>query len=1641
MSLISRLEITNYLTEGISAHRRTVDWKPMLTGITLRMDGGKSALVNITNGGGKTSLVELHLYLLSRDARLLKRIREKVAPKGRGYTHARIEFWNPHENSFAAPSLLEIDPQNMPGETHVIGVVLNDDVNEQPIFYSYSGTLEDSPCYIYDGKTITSVPDAEFVARTKILRGCKWNKFSSRREWEDHVRLFLPVEVVRRNVIYQLKGSDDKNASFFDFTSRPGESYDSAFFRAVVAPDLLSNLLSSFSEEDESAVEDTLLKSLTRIVDAEREIIRKEERLKIRESGIEQLQPIMDAGSYAQTLKSQRDGALRRLRKDIAFLRHFGVQGVPNVMPGIPRRLPNLGVQDPRILVALKGMVVTRDDGILLLEKALNELTGIETSKINEAATRKSLLTFTIKPQTIDFACDFVISRTGNQGGGHSRKGFPRDSAMALPDAITNITGARTTGLKEVLKAAFDLAEQQIDTNPAALRVRQLQESVEQFKQNQLTAEKQAEDLQEAIKLLELQIKDRQENQGAWDDFVKIGHLLLEEHRSEPGAAKTWIDGQQTELQKTLEERNVQRGKLASAYETYTAVLEQHGLEGLQGVTDRYEKLVAQKTRIEQETTRISKAITEAGRTLTPRRSRQRTLGEQCKQAADQFAKFEQHTHGLALYDRLFGSADPSTVNPHSDLSSASTSVLNKREEIQTLKSESDELVSLKSRAHPFAAIFGEDANPLVCNPQGELEAINVKLTAARESMAALLAPKEAVEQFQYTHPGVEPSEWLTKADQDREDLTHSHQKLKNLENEILRELQALEQMRSVEDGAFEQAWAILDGKETSIQRLHAVVLNADLPLNLRNDILSALSGLLSAPVFDNLEELRTAAVALQAASVAVPLILRDELFKLIERGVSSNGDIRLMGFIGGNTSRRVRILTDAEFAEVERKRMQDELSTVLEKIDITFVALSEINPAGSTYQLAMRAKDGADHQALARYQNAENEAAHLEKDFRRLKSQATPQALEVLQCARNFITKGGNARLEAIDETLPPLKEDLKKLQELEEFAKERVSQQALNALDDARAYQQLGGREVHDAARSRSVALAEELQLLDDQIEEMEATLVSLSDEQDSIGRLTQAFELEAGPSELNRYRVAIDLAANTDNNLNFMSTFDATQGMVKDKLQQLIDASSVNFERAKAFKDNQGKSDQALQIVIDQKLQEVERLKSIAVQTGKEVNRINGAEIPVWSRLAKAVHELAYEIGSRVARTRLIAEEARELEESDAVPEAHPSFQAMDKLTQSLRSIQLEVHVQLVEDIDLLAQTVQEMKLEEDIKQHQEITAKYMNALEKYSDLNTTFCAAADALSSSSATAFNTLEIDAIRRATPETMNALMSLFNQLQSSLNKERTEAEQAKSIAEETSRDTLGQLTQLIVSAEDNLNTLNKVMKKYPNGRFFFQTQINKGEIVLDLINDLKEEVERATREADVRSHSIRRTDETQLKRLLRDKLIQCVFTNTSVEFINTGIWAGKKSHVSEKLSTGQKIALEFMWIVRQAEYEIEKGLLELTSKQAARSRSKANRVILIDGIFSTLSDRKIISEALNGLRDLGGNFQIIGFLHSPTWNNDYTVFPVYHVGKKLVNNSGDGLVSFMERGRETGTIGFFSSITQSSKVDIEVAR
>lgn len=1632
MSLISRLEVTNYLTEGINVHRRSVDWKPMLAGITLRMDGGKSALVNITNGGGKTSLVELQLFLLSRDSRLLKKIREKLAPKNRGFTHARIEFRTPPEDTYAAPSLLEIDPLNLPGETHVVGVALNDDINDPPIFYSYSGTLEDSPCYIFDGKSIASVSDAEFVARTKALRSCKWNKFSSRREWEDHIRLFLPVEVIRRNVIYQLKGSDDKNASFFDFTPRGGESYDSAFFRAVVAPDLLSNLLSTFSDEDETAVEDTLFKSLSRIVDADREIVRKEQRLAIREKGIALLTPILNAGTAAEALKEQRDTILRNLRKDVALLGHFGSHGTPNAISGLPRKLPKMGDQDPRILIALKGMVITRDEGILLLDGALSELSGVDAGKINEAASRKSISAHLPKSQVIDFACDFGFSTSGVAGGGHYRKGYRRESALAVPDAISAIAGAKTAGLKEALVVAFGIAEAQIDTNPGSLAVRRFENKCRILESEVLYAETQIGELDIAIIGLETQIQDRQDNQGAWDDFVKIGNVLPEELRAEPAKAKVWIDTNLENLKQSISSRSVRKGELRGAWENYNAVMERQGLQGIEGVRERHSELVSKRDRIRNERVRIGKALREANAVL---RVVQESIGPLAKTAADAsqlLTQFNDLKHGFDKFQAIFGDIEPRNVNPLSDLANATKVLAGARLAVTRNTEEADDLRSLQSQASTFSSIFGKDADPLQCDPIEDQRIWSERESGARQSMAALTDKKEAIERFENQHPGTTPAGWLTAADLKRAEIVNEKSINENRTRDIHKEISAIEEMRSVEDGAFERAWEVLAIGSQRVQRLHEVIISAGYPLELRTDVLSALSGMLSAPVFEDLAEMQAAAHALQAANVSVPLILKSALLQSIQSGLSIHGDVRLFGFIGGNFSRRVRILLDPEYAQVELERLSKDLEdgkTELERLEL---ALAPVLATSQDYQLAFQAKEALASGVRKRYASYESEVQAAEAELRKILPRVTLQALEVLRCAKSYVTGGGQVRLKTLEAELGPLKTEVQKRVDLEEAAKTRASQESLNARDSALEYLRMGGDHGHQNAGNDQEQRQEDLDLAQAKAQEAGQLADDLNEQGSVIEGEADEFELAQAPAELDRLTRALAMV-DSEVEFNFMTNYEKEQAVLIRQEESLSGTLSVNYGRAESFKLNQGKNDKDLNQEIATKRQKVASLKTDIETNGRTIRRITGAEIPVWSRLAHAIHDLAYEMGRRVAQTASISTQADELEEGRAAPEVHPAYRQVHALINALRHPDMEASEKLIGQTDELTQVIQDIAIAEGLSSHKRIEVEYKTALSTYGQLNTEFCEEAKKGAGANNAAFNALEIQEIENATPSTMRVLAKLFDRLQLSLNKDRDEAQRAKVVAEETNEDAIKQLSTLIGSAEDNLQILSKVMNRYPEGKFIIDTQINKGEEIKAIIEDLKEEVERASRDVDSRSGSLRRGNDTQIKRILRDKLIECVFINTRVDFVNAGIWSGKQNPVSDKLSTGQKIALEFMWIVRQAEYEIERSLTELTSKQAAKSRAKANRVILIDGIFSTLSDRKIIKEALNGLRSLGGNFQIIGFLHSPTWTNDFTVFPVYHVGKKLTNDAGDGWVNFRETGREAGSVGFFSAITQPS--------
>lgn len=1640
MSLISRIEINNYLTEGLNSSRRVADWSPMLTGITLSMDGGQSALVNMTNGGGKTSLVELLLYLLSRDSRLLRRLRDKVAPKAKGYTHARIEFHSPKDDTFQAPGLLEPDPEYLNGETRVIGVVLNDDSNDVPIFYSYSGTLEDSPCYRYEESRIVAVPDAEFVARTRGIAGCYWNRHTSRREWEDHIGLFLPVEVVRRNVIYQLKGSDDQNASFFSFQMKGARSYDEAFFRSAIAPDLLTNLLNSWSDENETTIEDTLFNSLSRIVDAEREVARKQAHLAAREAGIEQLRPILEAGRVVNKLRDDRDNVLRSLSTSIALVHRFGAPDSSRVLPGLPRPPSSLvkdSIQDRRIGDAIRGMVLTADNGVLLLSTTLASLAKLSNSQLQEIVDENKIVSISVGQRAIDVSDTFAGKQTARGG---TRRGFVHTEAVALARHISK-SGPDSGDIVHVIEMAFDIAHSQIDTNPAAHRGRMLERQLREKRAQREAAAEAGRIAKDKADQLSGQLESRQENQAAWEDFGRIGVLLPAEVKTNPTAAKQWLDVTFHAYQDESRAREGKRGRLSEAWSNYSKVLTNAGIEGMAAVEREHEELTRERASIRQEGQAIARERPKVRANLNESQHAVTTARKRVDIVRPQLESFAQLLPGYDLFVKSFGDAHPEDIDPEADLKRLVDEIEKQQQALNQLADELRELKEGEYAMQQYGTIYG-DKDPRQVDPLAEQQSTSDSLMRLKEKLATFIEPMEALTEFKKSSGGVDAQTWLETVDANRSKLARSIAALQDEIELAERELDAIEQMTVLDDATYAEAWSTLAEAGIKPTRLFDVLQASDLRLEVKRSALSALSGLLSAPVLECADDVSAAAACLDSARINVPLVLRPALLGAVKSGnvefsEENAGDVAICGYLAGTYSHRVRVLAEPDYAKAELKRVTEQIVNAENELRLLEAEASSLATTTPGYQCALRAFKAERDQIPEKFERLNSEVEILQDKLRELKPRVEESALQILFAARKFLALGGVRRLEALDTSIVAVKDQLQSLETRRGEAEVRASFENLQAIGSARKYVGLGGRTEHKRSRDTYELASLNFDEATDRLVAAQQASGELDERETTLQERADQFETSGSVERMSSLSEAISFDGRPDD-VSFMRDFEKESVALAGRGDALLKAMKVNFERAAAFLTLIDHTEQALQQALTEQRHLVDRQEAHVQELDWAVNRIQVTEVPAWEALRRAIHELAWEVHDRMLATHQAASQLTSVDAGTGVAEADPIYPLLDRVQRLLGSDTLTSHEGVANRVSETAAALADLDIDSRLQGFYSAQASLQAAETGFQTRNDTFCEAVRQTLGTRDSLFNQLELEQIERATPKSIESLSTLFERLGEVARKEREDAQRAQTVAQDANNDTLSQLAGLIRIAHDNLEALERVMARYPDGRFFISADIVSVERIAEILDDLKEEVERASRESrekKAESNRSRRTqDETRVKQILRESLIERVFLEPQVGFVNAGIHGGRRQPVMATLSTGQKIALEFMWIVRQAEYEIERGMRELTARQAARSRARLHRVIFIDGIFSTLSDRSIIREALNGLRGLGGNFQIVGFLHSPTWVNDYSVFPVYHVGKKLSTAAGRGLVTFSEAGRQDGTVGFFSSINKVRK-------
>ncbi|MDZ4076529.1 MAG: hypothetical protein U1E04_17470 [Hylemonella sp.] len=1630
MSLISRVEISNYLTEGLETNH-FANWNPMLTGITLRMDC-QSSLVNITNGGGKTSMAELLLLVLSRDKSLLQRVRDKSAPKGRGYTHARIEFREVDKSAYREPSLLEVDPENLPGQTRVVGVALNNDVADAPIFYSYSGTLEDSPCYTLVNGVLNNVPDEAFVKKTKSIPGCQWNTFRNASEWQAHVGDAISMDVVRRNAIYQNKGSDDKNASFFSFKPRAGDSYDAAFFKFVVAPDLLTNLLNTFAEEDETSVEDTLHSSLSQIVTSEREMARKQENLERRETAIGvELKPVVDAGTTANKTREAMQTALRVVKKDVALLQHYGSQDSPHAVLGLPRSVDKLvrsTEQDPRIRKALKGMVIHREDGILILDKTLGELAGIEVKRIGEISDRKHIPNSPLNSQVIDFACDFGFSTSGKAGGGHYRKGYTREAVAKLLPLFADTSGATLMGLDDVFQAAFDTAQAQIDTNPASLKIYALKSTLTANVATLQTLNKEIEQLGTEIAGLRTQIQGRAENEAAWNKFLNIAPHLPQELHNQPRQAKEWLAKEVATISTQMNEMSSRKGELKSGWERYLKAIDEAGLSGIEGIRTQYIELTEQKKKLGNQYERAKKKADESAK-KRPDLERAVIRAEQLvRDSSDKVDKLNELKAFYAVFQSYFGEVDPRDVeHPSTTLRAVTTKKSNADADLARASNDYAELVKFKASAGRFIDIFGSDCDALTADPIKEHRDWSEAQSLAQQNMQPLEPLVTALEGFRVKYPDQTPSQWIDATDKRRTELTDQLRITNDLLDTTDAEIEALDNLSVVDDAAFSRAWAVLgDGP----QRLYAMLQTMEGTPERRIGALSALTGLLSAPVFETLEDLSAAAAVLEQQDIGIPLLLKAPLLQAIGTQGQISGDLQVMGFFAGRYSRQARILLDPAFAKEQRALLVSRQVGLTKRIEALEQELKTVDYRTDEYRMATQAGEAIKTGSEAKYAAYEAEFNLARQALHRLTPQIKDDALACLAAQRNYLQKGGEARQGELETECVVFREKADAIAIEFDTAEKRACEESLNAYTDAKRYANLGGDEAlvkanHtlEQANAAHEAAKLEVETHTEAQQELESAVT------DAESRAT-AFEQDNSPDRIEELRLVVEFSKQADD-IAFMEGYKSAHEIAAGRSTQFIEfQSNVNFDRAASYFENLGKSEADLASTVANKLSDQGEKQKLADGLVEANKLIEGAEIPSWLALRKSIHDLAYELGSQAAATKAAHADFSLLEEGQYPVASHTLYTSLQQVADRLRAPTLEETNALASLVSEVQFSIQSIDLQSSLDTFNKMQETFRTATSDYAAKKQVFCNKAELESGTKTAAFNALELDVIKRATPEQISELNALFERLNVSLGKDREDAAKAIHAAQAANEEALKQLSSLILVAQDNLEAMDKVMGRYPSGCFKIKVQLAGEDLINEILMELTAGVKLLSENAGEGTRALRRTNESRIKDFLRETLIDKIFLEPKVNFIHSGIRA-TESPVTEKLSTGQKVALEFMWIVRQAEYEIERGMRKLSNRQAARKRQETNRVIFVDGIFSTLSDRHIIREAFNGLGNLGGNFQIIGFLHSPTWTNDSSVFPVYHVGKKLTNNSGERLVKFTESGRSPGTVGFFSSITR----------
>lgn len=1476
MSLINRIAVANLSnTKGASDS----EWSPRYRYEILNF-GGHSAVVNLANGGGKTTLANALIGLLSRHQGLLNRTKEHAAPSRGVYSHIQVELVAPTGHTSQRDFLTE-SGEEVSGEKWVFGMAMHSEGDNQ--FYYYPGVLEECPPASRDADgTLRVISNTQFETAAKAIKGMEWGV--GKEAWRTQMSLHIPFETLLGIAEFQVKGGADKDAPLFKLVEqkdedgkRIHENLDERFFYEILAPELLSDVFEQGEGDEEKTADQYLFDEARNLVKTRHVLEAKRVEVDAMGVAMERLRTASEAGRDAVSAKSRCDQAIKGRRLDLAVL-HDLVFCRP--IPGVPRAtLPEGKVGE----VSAHLVVVPGESAPRITDAGLGVILGKSVNVVNQAGLRLNIKgrKFT---QLIGIPCDFKLEMGNSHGGSRHDK-----TTYTYQQAVSIIRKQDGDGAVALLDDALTWFDGEADTNP-------FRPALTEIEADQKQAETSVHDLQnlieekqgEALRLSSAQ-KEVEDNEHAYQYLIRCGQFT-EEELGQP--KDTW--------ERVEREYRGARGALQAHRDT---------LAGMKVYLPDWEQYRTEYG--EEDPSSLHESLTEKKRqAVTARNSNESEI------------RTTEHAKGETV--RQLNGVD---------------------REYSTRKQERERIVLLAETAAPVLATLMEEESAVGLE-QGIRKALaqaQKAQIATQQEAATARAGVERIRAFDQRFPGQSPSGWIAAAKQSRRTLISEQDALGLALKNLQRERLALNTNPVAAGDIANRVLAALVDVDVSHQDLHSFVAGLKLADPRFKDVLGMFSSLLFAPVVESPSEALRAAEALEQLDLPAPVFHADALRTFcIEEGDIHTVESGRLGLLAGRITRRVECILDPSLVEREKQEIDAKIAETKDRMDGVSEQLKELDPEGESSTLARSAATAVAAGWSARLPHLEEEERRLAGEIQILEDRLTPELIESMRAAEAFEKAGGHSYLEHLTDEV------------------ERLSAQL-------------------EAQQAESERLDDHLRSLRDLRTELEtAAEAAYPDDMRRLVEKARDFVTKGGPAFM-------ETAESLDTELLTAETAAAERKKFE-----------LYFEKAQAWLDYQQHLEEGAsvneQLARVQQIIEDARAKREATQ--REIHRL-GELLPVQRAKVEAIDRAALTLLQQTKKALSAGEAPTEIDVSEAEIDAHPIAEAAWRLREAVADDRLD------EAVDALIDSVRSLDIDADLSRIREFSRKSKEAEQKF--LNEVHAAADIEYGLSDIERQRLREAEGIGYA-----KRVDEIADEYWRHYSKEEDELRTLSNDERAVSEDFGSRIAMLLESGDDNLTALKKVAKENPEGtvsHFIVEASIaNRDEIggivrrIVDMVN-ISEQQRHQMEDLhldDVGGHK-------QLMDSIRKILYRGIFTRVSVKFANQHIRpGGKPERLSKNLSTGEKNALLMMWVLRLAQYRIEREARKRhSSVSRRRARSQSQSIMVIDGLFSNLSEPKLIRSVMSSLTGTRGNFQLIGLVHDPKYQHDFELFPVFLIGNK----------------------------------------